>query len=100
MKKVSISEKKDKSGESGFSITGEMTIYTAAKIRAELLNKIKTAGIENIDFDLSEISAIDSAGLQLLLSSMLGTKTGKQKVSFSNPSAEVTKITGLYGLTI
>ena len=100
MKKVSIADKKDKSDESGFSIKGEMTIYTAAKVCGELLDKIKNAEIENINFDLSEVTEMDSAGLQLLLSSALGTKNGNQKISFSNPSTEVTRISSLYGITI
>lgn len=98
MKKISIIERKDKSGESIMAIKGDVTIYTAVEICNEILHKIKNAG--KINFDLSEISAIDTAGLQLLLAARRETKSGKQNIILSNPSGEVTRISSLYGITI
>lgn len=46
-------------------IEGEMTIYTAAAIKPELL-ALLDAGNE-AELDLSQVAEIDSAGLQLLL---------------------------------
>lgn len=44
---------------------GEMTIYQAMALKETLLSALRQA--ESIDLDLSAISEIDSAGLQLLL---------------------------------
>ena len=52
-------------GLSLLHIEGAMTIYTAAELKAELMPCI-TQPIER-EIDLSGVSEIDSAGLQLLL---------------------------------
>jgi anti-sigma B factor antagonist len=98
MNKISIIEKKDKSGEPVLTIKGEMTIYTAAELCRAMLSKIENSG--NLNFDLCEISAIDTAGLQLLLAARRENKTKKQNIIFSNPSEEVTRISSLYGITL
>ncbi len=46
-------------------IEGDMTIYTAAELKAELMPYISQPGEREID--LSGVSEIDSAGLQLLM---------------------------------
>lgn len=46
-------------------VEGEMTIYTAAEIKPLLLSLID--GTEEAELDLSRVSEIDTAGLQLLL---------------------------------
>jgi anti-sigma B factor antagonist len=98
MKKISIIEKNDQPGEPILGIKGEVTIYTAVELCSSILQKIKN--VEKINFDLSEVSAIDTAGLQLLLAAMRGSKTGKQNIFMSNPSEEVTRISSLYGITL
>lgn len=47
-------------------ITGELTIYTAKEWRDRLMNEM--TGSDDIQVDLTDVSEIDSAGLQLLLS--------------------------------
>lgn len=47
------------------NVTGEMTIYHAAEIKAELLPCLEL-GTE-LEIDLSEVSEMDTAGFQLLL---------------------------------
>jgi anti-sigma B factor antagonist len=54
-----------KDGLSFLKIEGDMTIYTAAELKAELMPYI-TLSVER-EIDLSGVSEIDSAGLQLLL---------------------------------
>lgn len=47
------------------SIDGEMTIYTAAEYKNQLLNHL--AECEELELNLSGIGEMDSAGLQILL---------------------------------
>lgn len=54
-----------KDGLSLLHIEGDMTIYTAAELKAELMPHL-SAPMER-EIDLSGVSEIDSAGLQLLL---------------------------------
>jgi anti-sigma B factor antagonist len=56
---------KNKNGLSLLQIEGDMTIYTAAEIKAELLAHIAQPCEREID--LSEVSEMDSAGLQILI---------------------------------
>jgi anti-sigma B factor antagonist len=56
---------KNKNGLSLLQIEGDMTIYTAAEIKAELLAYIAQPCEREID--LSEVSEMDSAGLQILI---------------------------------
>lgn len=46
-------------------VIGEMTIYHAAEMKGELLPCLERAA--ELEIDLSEVSEIDTAGLQLLL---------------------------------
>jgi anti-sigma B factor antagonist len=46
-------------------VEGEMTIYRAAEIKGTLITSIAESAV--IEFDLSRVTAIDSAGVQLLM---------------------------------
>lgn len=46
-------------------IEGELTIYTARELKDKLLMTLSM--IEELELDLSEVSEIDAAGLQLLV---------------------------------
>jgi len=52
-------------GVSRLRIAGDLTIYTAADLKAELMNHLAQPG--ELEIDLSEVSEVDSAGLQLLI---------------------------------
>lgn len=56
-------EKKDQ--VSTLSIDGEMTIYTAAEYKTQLLDQLEDC--EELELNLSEVAEMDSAGLQILL---------------------------------
>lgn len=47
------------------SIIGELTIFSVQDIRARLLEAL--AGLDQLTIDLSGVSELDSAGLQLML---------------------------------
>ena len=50
----------------GIRVTGEMTVYTAGQIKEPLLDAI-AEGSADIQLDLSGVSELDTAGVQLLL---------------------------------
>lgn len=54
-----------KNGLCQLHIEGEMSIYTAAELKAQLLPHLGLAG--DLEIDLSQVSELDGAGLQLLL---------------------------------
>jgi len=49
----------------GLSLQGELTIYRAAEIKQTLLDALGRGGA--IDVDLSQVTEIDAAGVQLLM---------------------------------
>lgn len=55
------------------SLSGELTIYSAAEIRATLAAAMD--GPSELEVDLSGVSDIDTAGLQLLLLSKRNPRT-------------------------
>jgi anti-sigma B factor antagonist len=57
-------------------IEGEMTIYRAAEIKQTLLAPIVESAV--VEFDLSKVTELDSAGVQLL---MLAKRTAQAKQS-------------------
>ena len=58
-------ESKMVDGVSVLAVSGEMTIYHAAELKAPLLTAFDGSG--NAVLDLSQVSEADSAGLQLML---------------------------------
>jgi anti-sigma B factor antagonist len=96
--KAHISKRKNESGEPVILIKGGMTINSAAELKNAIMAEIEN--VENINFDLSGIDDIDTAGIQLLLSARRGIGTEKKIIKFRNPSIEITRISDLYGLTL
>lgn len=48
-------------------IVGEMTVSSAAAIRDEILAALPASGADEVEVDLSGVSEIDTAGLQIML---------------------------------
>ncbi len=74
-------------------LSGELGIYTVPDIRHQFLTLLAAA--DNIDIDLSGVTEIDTAGLQLML--MTKREQGKQ-VRFCNHSQVVLKLIDLANL--
>jgi anti-sigma B factor antagonist len=55
----------NKNGLCRMLIEGEMTIFTAAELKKELIDNL--GNCSDIEIDLSQVSEMDTAGLQLLL---------------------------------
>ncbi|MBK1680489.1 hypothetical protein CKO20_08905 [Rhodocyclus tenuis] len=75
------------------SLSGELTIYTAAEIRATLAEAME--GVSELEVDLSEISDMDTAGLQLLL---LAKRNPRTEVRLSGHSPAVLRLLGIANL--
>lgn len=79
------------------SIEGELTIYRVAEIREAILPQIALA--TEIEVNLSGVSEIDGAGLQLLISTKVEAWRQNKAVRFVGHSAVVTEAIDLCGLS-
>lgn len=71
-----------------FAVEGEMTIFRASELRAEMLTEIERA--QEIEIDLSRVSEIDSAGLQLMIAAKLEAILRGKQLRFTGHSKPVT----------
>jgi anti-sigma B factor antagonist len=69
------------------SIDGEMTIYRAAELKNLLMEKI--ARHQEIEVDLSGVSEIDTAGLQLLVLAKREAASQRKQLRFDRHSRAV-----------
>jgi anti-sigma B factor antagonist len=78
------------------ALDGEMTIYTAADLKARLLNALAEG--EELEVDLSGVSELDSAGLQIMV--LLKREAGDQskRVRFVDHSQAVLDVLDLTDL--
>ncbi len=58
-------KKEEHNGLCKLQIEGEMTIFTAAELKKNLLDNLTACS--ELEIDLSQVSEMDTAGLQLLL---------------------------------
>ena len=82
------------SGESArVTLTGELTIYSVAEIKAVLANDM--SGVKEIEVDLSGVTEMDTAGLQLML---IAKRNPGQDVRFVNHPPAVLRLVDLANL--
>lgn|SRR3990167_5267842 len=76
---------------------GELTIYTAADNKARFLEALSVQ--DHLELDLSQVTEMDSAGLQLLL--MAKKEAGRRNIelSFGQPSQVVMEVLDLCNLS-
>ncbi|MDH5447291.1 MAG: STAS domain-containing protein [Gammaproteobacteria bacterium] len=91
-----IEVKKKRGGVCHITIDGDMTIYTAAEMKQELLSA--TDKCKRIEMDLSGISELDSAGFQLLLQLKRMGKSDDIEVLLESHSPAVLDVLNLYGM--
>lgn len=84
------------SGRTRVRISEEMNIYTAAAQRDALLAHAAEAFPRH--FDLSQVSEMDTAGLQLLLAALRPTQPGAAAGSIELSSPAVSEFLGQCGL--
>jgi anti-sigma B factor antagonist len=68
-------------------IKGELTIFTAAELRLQLLEALATN--TELEVDLAPVSEIDSAGLQLMLAAKREASSRKLTLHFIGHSPAV-----------
>ena len=69
------------------AIAGELNIYTAAELRQQLLAAL--AAGQDVDVDLSQVSEIDSAGMQLMVAAKREAAGRNLLLHFTNHSQAV-----------
>lgn len=82
-------------------IEGEMTIYTAAACNTRLLSELVSRAGHEAAIDLSRVTEIDTAGLQIILMArrLAGARGGAiTLIDPSPPVRELLELCGLQGL--
>jgi anti-anti-sigma factor len=78
------------------AIEGEMTIYTAAELKAGLVDVLSKCN--EIEIDLAGVTEIDTAGQQLLVMAKLESLLRDKVLRLVHHSQVVVDIIDLYGL--
>jgi anti-sigma B factor antagonist len=87
---MAAKEKMKSGNKLHISIEGEMTIYRAAELKDMISSAL--ASNEDIEIDLSRVSEMDSAGLQLMLASKLESMVRRTELSFIGHSQAVREV--------
>ncbi len=69
-------------GQNEFRVTGLVNVETVANYRDEMVARIKSADIQNIEIDLSSVDASGSAIIALLISLMREARKNGKRVTF------------------
>jgi anti-sigma B factor antagonist len=78
-----------RNGVCHLAVEGEMTIYTATELKSELAPHLSQAQIE---IDLSQVSEMDSAGLQLLILAKREATRGERILHLTGHSQAVLEV--------
>ena len=89
----------ENSSPPALAISGEFTIFTAADLKPRLLHAVIDAESEDVDIDLSEVSEIDSAGLQLMVMTKREALARGKNVRFVRHSDPVLDLVDLCDLS-
>lgn len=79
------------------TIEGELTIFTAAEQKINLLNFLNSG--DTLEINLSQVAELDTAGLQLLILIKREAAQQRKKLSFTMHSKAVLEILELANLT-
>ncbi|HLA34976.1 MAG TPA: STAS domain-containing protein [Rhodocyclaceae bacterium] len=80
------------------AISGELTIFTANEIKQQLIAAI-TQPLREIEVDLSQVSEVDSAGLQLMVMAKREAAAHDKTLKFTHHSSSVLDILDLCDLS-
>ncbi len=78
------------------AIEGEMTIFVAQELKLELQAPLSNSS--EIEVDLSQVTEIDAAGLQIMLTAKIDSIASQSKLRFINHSPAVQEILELSDL--
>ncbi len=93
---MASSEYKASDDKVKFAIDGEMTIYRAEELKEHIRMALSTN--RDVEIDLSRVTEIDSAGLQLMLSSKLESIVRSTQLSFVGHSQAVNEVLDMCNL--
>jgi anti-sigma B factor antagonist len=79
------------------AVTGELTIYTAATEKQNLHNFLEKS--DDLELNLSQVSEMDSAGLQVLIALKQEAGRQKKKLRYSMHSKAVLEVLELTNMT-
>jgi anti-anti-sigma factor len=75
------------------ALEGELTVYTVAEVKETLAKAMESA--DDIEVDLSGVSEVDTAGVQLML---IAKRSAGKRIVFSHHPAAVLRLIDLAGL--
>ena len=78
-------------------IKGELSIFTAADICHRLLDALESA--QDVEVDLSEVTEVDSAGMQLMVAAKKEAALRHSQLRFTGHSAAVFDVVELCNLS-
>lgn len=84
----------DETATTHIEIKGEMSIFTALTVRQQLLDALEQPG--DVEVDLSAVSEVDSAGIQLLIAAKREAVLRERTLRFSGHSRAVFDLLELY----
>lgn len=82
-----------------YAVEGEMTIYRAAELCAGLQAALKD-GDGELALDLSAVTEMDSAGVQLLLAAGKSASAAQRELRMAGHSPAVAEVLGVLGLDV
>ncbi len=88
--------KPDEESISAVCIEGEMTIYRALELKQLLLSRLEEAAA--VEVDLSAVTEIDTAGVQLMMLASQWARTRQRKLRIVAHSREVVEVLQLLNL--
>ena len=77
-------------------IEGEMTIFNAADLKKDLLEMLNEC--QEMELDLSEVSELDTAGLQLLVLAKRESENLKKSLRIASCSGAITAVMELFNM--
>lgn len=84
------------SGTCSLALAGELTIHHSAAVKERLLASIRACA--RVDVDLSSVTDIDTAGMQVLLIAKREAEASGARLQLGGLSAAVLDLVGLFNL--
>lgn len=86
------------SARPALAIAGEFTIFTASALKEQIVETIRQAEMAEVEIDLSNVTEIDSAGLQLMVLAKIEALGRGKNIHFTRHSDPVLDLIDLCDL--